>query len=155
MELAKQESIIDDVANILADSPPSNRGECLDSSLGTEVVETILGWREGFANTSGCYLGTQFNGNEIVDSAGHRLGGDDPDAFHNQIPNGRYEHYFDMRLAIVEQGDDYTINVFGTKDGEATVRLRTYTQDGISQEINFLHVPTTSSSHGTLTFTHN
>ena len=133
LELANESAILQDVLTILGGQVP----------LGDASATP---W---FCKTVSVHSPMEL---QITDSSGRVLGGPDAESISFQIPDAGYSRFDDMKVVTFEGEDQYTINFFGTADGEATVRLRTFTQEGLIRETNFSHVPTTAASHGTLTF---
>lgn len=137
--------------------PTSHMGLANDDGVLHDVLAVLHGQHPSTGSTQqrwGCTTVSVHSPMElqVTDSNGRVLGGPSADALSYQIPDASYDRFGDMKVATLEDAGSYTITLFGTADGEGTVRLRTITQDGVSQEIIFRHVPTTPSSRGTLSF---
>jgi pimeloyl-ACP methyl ester carboxylesterase len=87
---------------------------------------------------------------QLTDSSGRRLGGPSPSVEYLEVPGGHWERFDDMKVATLEGKDQFKATFTGTAEGEATIRVRTINQGGVSDEAIFLHLPVTPRTRGSL-----
>jgi hypothetical protein len=88
----------------------------------------------------------------VTDSSGRRTGSVSPTLAYSEIPGASFDRVGDMKLVTLPTTGRYTASLAGTAAGESTVSIRWTINGTLTQDAEYPHVPTTTSSLGTLAF---
>jgi hypothetical protein len=88
----------------------------------------------------------------VTDSSGRRTGSVTPTTTYSEIPGASFDRIGDMKLVTLPTTGTYTASLAGTDAGESSVSIRWTINGAITQDIEYSHAQTTTSSMATLAF---